>query len=90
MKVHAYLGCGFQKVIYQRSLAIEFRKAEIQFAREMEMQILYYGEDVGTRRVVFLVENMLPVELKAVARFDENHLAQGLNYLEAYKIDKDY
>jgi hypothetical protein len=28
------------------------------------------------------------VELKAVKQFDDIHLAQGLNYLVAYKLDK--
>ena len=88
MKVHSYLGCGFQEVIYQRALAIEFRKADIPFVREVEMEILYYGEDIGTRRVDFFVENILPVELKAISVLDETHLAQGLNYLEAFRIDK--
>lgn len=41
MKVHNYLGNGFQEVIYQRALAIEFRKAGIEFARELEMPIIY-------------------------------------------------
>ena len=88
MKVHSFLGCGFQEVIYQRALAIEFRKADIPFVREVEMEILYYGEDIGTRRVDFFVENILPVELKAISALDETHLAQGLNYLEAFRIDK--
>ena len=88
MKVHSFLGCGFQEVIYQRALAIEFRKADIPFVREVEMEILYYGEDIGTRRVDFFVENILPVELKAISALDETHLAQGLNYLEAFGIDK--
>jgi GxxExxY protein len=28
------------------------------------------------------------VELKAVIKLEDVHLAQGLNYLQAYKIDK--
>jgi GxxExxY protein len=40
MKVHSYLGNGFQEVIYQRALAIEFRMAGINFEREKEMSIL--------------------------------------------------
>lgn len=39
MKVHATLGNGFQEIIYQRALAIEMRKAGLEFARELEMQI---------------------------------------------------
>ncbi len=41
MKAHAYLGNGFQEVIYQRALAIELRKAGISFVREFEIHIHY-------------------------------------------------
>ncbi len=33
-EVHKFLGNGFQEVIYQRALAYEMRKAELEFARE--------------------------------------------------------
>jgi GxxExxY protein len=36
MKVHSTLGNGFQEVIYQRALAIEFKKQGIAYQREME------------------------------------------------------
>ena len=88
MKVHSFLGNGFQEVIYQRALEIEFRKANISFARELEMHIIYDGQDIGTRRVDFLVENKVVVELKAIIVLEDVHLAQGLNYLVAYKMDK--
>lgn len=52
------------------------------------MQIFYEGEHIGTRRVDFLVENEVLVELKAKTVLDDHHLAQGLNYLVAYKLDK--
>jgi len=88
MKVHSTLGNGFQEVIYQRALAIELRKADLEFKRELEMQIYYEGENIGTRRVDFLVEDEVMVELKAVVKTEDAHLAQGLNYLVAYKVDK--
>ena len=88
MKVHSILGNGFQEVIYQRALAIEMRKADLAFARETEIHIFYEGEEIGTRRVDFLVENEVMVELKAMVALEDVHLAQGLNYLVAYKLDK--
>lgn len=88
MKVHATLGNGFQEVIYQRALAIEMGKANLGFARELEMPIHYDNIEIGSRRVDFLVENEVLVELKALIRLEDVHLAQGLNYLVAYKLDK--
>jgi len=87
MKVHSTLGNGFQEVIYQRCLGIELGKQGLLFAREVEMKIYYEGIEVGTRRADFLVEDNIMVELKAIAKLEDVHLAQTLNYLEAYKLD---
>jgi GxxExxY protein len=88
MKVHSTLGNGFQEVIYQRALAIELERAGLGFEREQEQTIYYEGIDIGTRRADFLVENEVMVEIKALIKMEDVHLAQGLNYLVAYKIDK--
>ncbi len=88
MKVHSTLGNGFQEVIYQRCLAIELERAGLVFSREQEMPIFYEGIEVGSRRADFVVENTVLVELKAIIELEDVHLAQALNYLEAYKIDK--
>ncbi len=87
MKVHSTLGNGFQEVIYQRCLAIEMEKQGLGFSRELEMSIYYEGIAVGTRRVDFLVEDKIMIELKAVSKLEDVHLAQALNYLEAYKLE---
>jgi GxxExxY protein len=87
MEVHNFLGSGFQEVIYQRALAMEFYLQGLNNAREFEMPINYKGEHIGTRRVDFLVEEKISVELKAVKALDDTHLAQGINYLEAYNLE---
>jgi len=87
MRVHSTLGNGFQEVIYQRCIAIEMEKAGLGFARELEMTIYYHGIDVGTRRVDFLVEGCIMVELKALINLEDVHLAQAMNYLEAYRSE---
>ncbi|MBP6660422.1 MAG: GxxExxY protein [Chitinophagales bacterium] len=56
MEVHKILGNGFQEVIYQRALANEMRLQNLNFGREIEMQIFYKGEEIGTRRVDFLLK----------------------------------
>jgi GxxExxY protein len=81
------LGNGFQEVIYQRALEIEMRLANLNFNREFEMQIIYREEQIGTRRVDFLVENTISVELKAITKLEEVHFAQAINYLEAYNLE---
>jgi GxxExxY protein len=81
MQVHSFLGNGFQEVIYQRALAYEFSKADLSFNRDLEMPIYYKDllEPIGTRRVDFLVERTVLVELKVLSSLDDVHLAQILN-----------
>ncbi len=86
MKVHSTLGNGFQEVIYQRALAIEMQNKGLNFQREMEMTIFYEGIDIGTRRVDFFVEDTIMVELKALIKLEDVHLAQAMNYCQAYKL----
>lgn len=87
MKVHSTLGNGFQEVIYQKALAIELGKQGLGFQREVEMPIYYDGQQIGTRRMDFLVENRIMTELKAITKLEDVHLAQALNYLEAYHLE---
>ena len=87
MRVHSKLGNGFQEVIYQRALALELEKANLLFVRELEMPIYYDDVDIGRRRVDFLVDEKILVELKAVSQLEKVHLAQALNYLEAFKLE---
>lgn len=87
MKVHSALGNGFQEVIYQRALAIEMADNNLSFSREHEMPIYYKEQHIGTRRVDFLVEENISVELKALTKLEDVHLAQAINYLEAYDLE---
>jgi GxxExxY protein len=86
MHVHRTLKSGFQEVIYQRALAIEFGLNNLHFEREQEMEIYYRDKSIGSRRVDFFVENSVMVEIKAVSKLEDVHLAQAMNYLECYKL----
>ena len=87
MEVHKHLGNGFQEVIYQRALANEMDINNIHYEREKEMPLLYKGFDIGTRRVDFFVEDKIMVEIKAVINLEDVHLAQAMNYVEAYNME---
>lgn len=99
-EVHKFLGNGFpsaakglpsarQEVIYQRALAYEMYKSNLDFAREIEQDIFYKDleEPIGTRRADFVVEQKVLVELKALKALEDVHLAQVLNYLRAYRLE---
>ena len=88
-EVHTFLGNGFQEVIYQRALAIEMQKAELEFVREIEQNIYYkdFPKPIGTRRADFVVAQKVLVELKAIAVLENVHEVQTLNYLRAYRLE---
>lgn len=87
MEVHRQMGNGFQEVIYQRALEIEMYEQHIPFEREYEMSIFYKGKNIGTRRVDFLIDEKISVELKAIIKLEDVHFAQAINYLEAYNLE---
>ncbi len=87
MRVHSTLGNGYQEANYQRALELEFLYSGIPSSREHNMPIYYRGEKIGLRRVDFLVEDRIAVELKALISLERVHLAQAMNYLEAYNLE---
>ena len=87
MEVHSRLGNGFQEVIYQRALEYELELNKISFSREYEMPIFYKEKQVGTRRVDFLIQSVICLEMKAVTQVENVHLAQAINYLEAFNLE---
>ena len=87
MEVHRFLGNGFQEVIYQRALAIEMTLQNIPYKREYPVTVLYKGVNVGSRRVDFLIDKIISLEIKATTKMDNNHLAQAINYLEAFNLE---
>ena len=88
-EVHTFLGNGFQEVIYQRALAVEMRKAGLDFVREIEQNIYYkdFPKPIGTRRADFVVAQKVLVELKALSALENVHEVQTLNYLRTYRLE---
>ena len=87
MEVHRKLGPGYPEYIYHRALIIEFRLQNVRFEDEYDIRIHYKGEQVGVRRVDFLVEKIIPVEIKASSELSDINIAQAKNYLEASGIE---
>ena len=87
IEVHKILGNGFQEVIYQRAFDIELQNLKLLVTREVEMAIFYKDKAISTRRVDFLVNDIICVEIKALIKLEDVHLAQALNYLEAFNLE---
>ena len=87
MEVHRILGNGFQEVIYQRAYYIEMQSRNYKVAREVEMPVSYKGVSIGSRRVDFLFNDLISIEIKAIGKLEDVQLTQALNYLEAYNLE---
>jgi GxxExxY protein len=87
MTVHRKMGNGYPEIVYSRCLAIEFAKAGLAFQRERKVPVFYDDVEVYRRRVDFLVADTISVEIKAITDLGNRELAQGLNYLEAQRLE---
>lgn len=84
MKVYEILGHGFVEPVYQEALEIEFRRRNIPYKREVEIEIYYDGVLLEKKfRADFVCYDSIIVELKAVSELDEGNLLQLSNYLKA-------
>ena len=86
-EVHRELGPGFEEVIYQRALACELPAHGLEFSREVWMDVRYKGVKVGSKRVDFVIDQVM-VEIKAKATLEDVDFVQTLSYLRAsgYKV----
>jgi GxxExxY protein len=82
IKVHKALGPGYEEAYYQKALIIELIAAGLNVKREVEFDVYYEGQQLGTKRVDLVVEDCL-VELKAKKGLDELDAAQVVSYLKA-------
>jgi GxxExxY protein len=86
-EVRRTLGPGFEEVIYQRALAVELPVHDLEFSREVWMDVTYKGVKVGRKRVDFMIDEVM-VEIKAKAALEDVDFVQALSYLKAsgYKV----
>jgi len=86
-EVHKIIGPGFVELVYLRSMLVECGLRNIETDSEIELPIYYKNVRVGSRRADLLVKKKVIVELKAVVELNDNHLAQAINYLEAFNLE---
>jgi GxxExxY protein len=82
-QVSNVLGVGFLEKVYENALAHEIRRRGLQVQLQWPIDVRYDGIVVGHYVADLVVDDEVLVEVKAVKRFDDIHLAQCLNYLKA-------
>ena len=81
IEVHRVLGPGLLEMIYETALTIEFDEAGISYERQVPIPAYYKGRALGHYRVDLVVEDLVLVEVKAVAQLNPLFEAQLLTYL---------
>ena len=80
------LGCGFTEQIYQSALGIEIIKNNIDYLKEVNIEIFYKGEGVGVDRPDFIITKIggfqkpILLETKVGDRITDDHRAQLKSY----------
>jgi len=89
IEVHRILGPGLQESVYESALHYELENAGIESRRQVPIDVIYKGTRMGLGfRVDLLIEQNLPIELKAVERLTELHKAQLLSYLNLLRLKR--
>jgi GxxExxY protein len=83
VKVHRTLGPGFAEKIYRNALLLELQRSGLHAETEKEVIVRYEQEEVGRHRLDILVDELIVVEVKAVAEVGASHYAQVRSYLRA-------
>jgi len=83
MEVHTALGPGLLESAYQECLSYKLQKAGYTIEKEKPMPLVFEKVKLECGyRIDILVENKLVLELKAVDKLNDVHLAQTLTYLK--------
>ena len=81
--VHRQIGPGLLESAYEACLAMQFHEDGLEFLRQHPLPLMYHGRDVGCGyRADLLVEGLVIVEVKSVARLEPVHVAQSITYLK--------
>jgi len=83
IEVHKALGPGLLESVYHKCLKHELKQRGIHFQSELVVPIHYKDIELDAElRLDFLIEDVLPVELKAVDEIHPIHEAQLLTYMK--------
>ncbi len=86
IEVHKELGPGLLESVYHKCLKHELAEKGIYFQSELVVPIHYKGLELDAElRCDFFIENLLPVELKAVDVILPVHEAQLMTYMKLLK-----
>ncbi len=81
IEVHRILGPGLLESLYDDALCIELDDRGVKYARQVRIPAVYKGRSLGHSLVDFIVEGLVVVEIKSVAKVLPVYEAQLLTYV---------
>lgn len=81
IEVHRTLGGGLLESVYEAAMCHELGLQDIPFAYQVGFVGLYKRQPMPPLRIDLLVDNCLIIELKAVQKVEDTHLAQLVSYM---------
>ena len=85
-EVYNTLGFGFLEHIYVLALERELRARGHTVARELGVQILYKGEELGFQRLDIVIDSVVVIEVKSTFDLHPASHRQVYNYLRATSL----
>ena len=83
IEVHKILGPGLLEAIYEKALCYEFEIRGIGYERQVSVDVIYKGRNLGGQIVDILVEKKVIIELKSLKALPAVAVSQTLSYLKA-------
>ncbi|HMS35509.1 MAG TPA: GxxExxY protein [Ignavibacteria bacterium] len=85
--VYNKLGFGYLESVYEKSLMIELRKADIYAETQKAIKVKYDDVIVGDFIADIIAEHEIVLELKSIRQLSKIHEMQLVNYLVSTGMD---
>ncbi|MCK6650176.1 MAG: GxxExxY protein [Bacteroidia bacterium] len=84
--VHNEMGSGFLERYYQKGIASELRKNQINFKEQVKVDLVLNGEIIASGVVDFIIEDQIILEIKQGNSFLKTNIDQLNSYLKMSKL----
>ena len=88
--IWASLGPGYSESVYHCAFEVALRGRHIYYETERIVPVFYEGQNVGNVRADLIIDRRVVVELKSVARLNEQYRIQTRNYLNLLGLSQGY
>ena len=85
--IHRVLGPGFYEHIYHRCLLSQLQKTVELVEENYVIPMWYEGKKIGARKVDFLIDHKISVEIKVTGRLEDVDIAKAANYIDASAVE---